>query len=290
MPVNRPEDPYSFSLFSDKTHYERVSWWVPRSLSPDYQKAYDKASEAIPFKKDQVVLEIAPGIGEMARRVQVKVRKLFALDVSPEMLTLCQKNLQRRGVLVEQAENPQTKEQLQQQLNRPGVTLMQGDVFNNTLPKDQFDHVFYTFSDFRTAQPTALMRNFVDLKLATSSGESLSTIKTSAMWTQALFSMALLVKQGGLITVVDYGLKIEGFESVRRALGQMLYIRKFMFIPAPELRDDTEARFTDTALEEFGYRILILGKKYSTAQIESMIEESTAARIRNLVGVFRVRL
>ncbi len=51
---------------------KKVQWWLERSRSPEYQKAYDKIAEHLPRIEGGVFIEVACGSGEVLKRVHSK--------------------------------------------------------------------------------------------------------------------------------------------------------------------------------------------------------------------------
>ena len=83
-----------------------LGWWIRRSYSEEYQKAYDTILKSLPITPKSVVGEFCCGPGEMLIKIHKKgARKIIGFDKNIEMLRYAEDNIKKHGVSFGEAQS-----------------------------------------------------------------------------------------------------------------------------------------------------------------------------------------
>ncbi|MEK6891450.1 MAG: class I SAM-dependent methyltransferase [Nanoarchaeota archaeon] len=127
-------------MYSD----ERINWWISRSNSIEYQRAYDHISKRIQTTNNGVLIDAGSGPGEIIKRVaRNKGYKLvIGIDSSIKMLEYARENLARSKIKASIRKNG-----FNINPNDQGVILFLEDIIDCKLPKGIADTTIVSFPE-----------------------------------------------------------------------------------------------------------------------------------------------
>ncbi len=123
-----------------------VSWWLRRSRTEDYQKAYDRVAEKVDVDSDKILVDVQCGEGEMLRRIATG--KLIGTDFSMKMLERARENLSLHGISSRIINSPVSKRRLKEMLSDCRVLLFNDNCLDSRLPSNFFNFALTLFPDF----------------------------------------------------------------------------------------------------------------------------------------------
>ncbi len=221
----------------------KVMWWLNRSLSSEYQKAYDNIISKINIPDNSIVCDYACGNGEILRRLRKKFPKIkivgidgckFMLNLAKEVLE--QNNFESTTITNENEINKKIKE-----MKNGEIILFNHDIFNTKLNKETFDYVIFTFPDI-------IGREITQETILNPENITLDTTKEIER---------ILKKQGITIRVEYEAVKDKESKTINKNL--LLENYKILlndFVHEERLKQDISTIFEGL----FGYRIIYLQK------------------------------
>lgn len=122
-----------------------VDWWLKRSQSREYQRAYDTIAESLRPKSSDVVVEIGCGNGELLRRL--RSGRLVGTDITQRMLRLARMNLRAHGSDSEIIERFADRRRASAILEKDKVLLVRDDYLESRIPDSFADIVLMSFPE-----------------------------------------------------------------------------------------------------------------------------------------------
>ena len=120
---------------------ERAEGWMKRSLSPEYQKAYDKIAFYAGRNLGRVV-DFGFGTGEMMKRVYRKSSLILGIDSCRLMLCSAKENIEAAGIQAHTLESPEDVT-----CYTDGAFLVEADMMKSYMSEGFFDVALYTFPE-----------------------------------------------------------------------------------------------------------------------------------------------
>lgn len=173
----------------------RVSWWLQRSRSPEYQEAYDKIASYVDLNEDDILVDFGCGNGEIIRRIDKG--KIIGIDLSPHMIKAAKKNLRKHGIKVKIYFTMPSPQQWEEEIRQKRPVIILDDFLNSKLPNEFCDQAIHTFTDFceesvieyASKNPTVLE---VDKMAIQIDKEIHRILKIHGLYTQATYDAELL--------------------------------------------------------------------------------------------------
>lgn len=182
---------------------DRAKWWIARSRSPEYQKAYDRIASRIPASADIVLFDAACGPGEMLKRAYKAFPDRFIVgsDASHLMLSSACENLQSASVPARIY-----KSAAEMEIRKGEVSLVYDNIVESRIPENFSDVTLFTFPDYGIDYPATdsarhLMKKFLQNGGRPEPGE----IKDCMFSLCVQNNLARATKRGGTLIVVRYG-------------------------------------------------------------------------------------
>lgn len=257
---------------------DSIDWWTSRSLSREYQGAYNNISTYVP-KEGKIFLEVACGPGEILKRVWKlgNYDLVIGSDASMEMLETAQARLQA-AELEAAIETDATK--INQR--RKGIVLVLDDLLESKFPDSFVDTVLFAFPEIGldcTPQPIdkELLGKLAE-KVYKKSGEQLTPydIMMNTINLRAQYHISRVSKPNSCVIIVHYHIILDNEHVKDMEEGNsLLYsingmkVTQSLFFNSPKIFADTISEVQDRVIKgdnpmfahlERGYNIQILCK------------------------------
>jgi ubiquinone/menaquinone biosynthesis C-methylase UbiE len=115
----------------------QTSSWAKQRVSADLRWV----AREVPLRRDLSVLDVAAGTGLLSQTVAPKVKRIVALDLTPEMITQGRKQIHRRGLL--------------------NISFILGRAEALPFPAGTFDLVMTRFSFHHFGRPEIVLREMI---------------------------------------------------------------------------------------------------------------------------------
>ncbi|MBS3132476.1 class I SAM-dependent methyltransferase [Candidatus Woesearchaeota archaeon] len=240
-------------------------WWAGRSVSEEYQTAYNNITNRLSLTKESIVGEFCCGTGEILIRIHGKgIKKAIGIDRSTAMLERAMRNLEKRGIPARIHEAPpKSRKSFKTILNdSKTIDLFIDDaietrfVLGHYAKNPYFSHVLHVLPQVALSKQQAA---FILSRIPNADKLPINFIKNAldaAVNQRIDYNAYVILKAGGYYThaFYDYGLD-DAFPSDLQTLAIYPAARKVFnpaglkFFPEPRVEQDLR-RFNDNLKPE----------------------------------------
>lgn len=130
-----------------RRYMPNADWWIGRSQSKEYQKAYDEIVNRIKFSPEDVLLDVACGTGEIIRRIPLD-GKILGTDNNLTMLKKAAENLKKNKIPVKVYTELLSPQEWNEEVKEKRVTLIKDNMYQSNLPNSLCDIAVHTFPEY----------------------------------------------------------------------------------------------------------------------------------------------
>ncbi len=222
--------------------YYRISWWLRRSLSPEYQRAYSTITaylQTLHLKENTHLCEAACGNGEMLSRISKQIPQISVcgFDACEHMLHIASERLAREGIKIKKSSSSKETPTL----HTTEVQLFTRNLFGTEFPNETFDVLLFTFPDIMGERVTALP--------FTKSNDEITQEITQ--------ELNRILKPGGLLIRVEYNAESNLSDEVDPCIFPEVYEIIHNTFHREQL---LKLELVDPKKDQYGYSIIV-GRK-----------------------------
>ncbi|MDO8509261.1 MAG: class I SAM-dependent methyltransferase [Nanoarchaeota archaeon] len=241
----------------------KVGYWKERSLSSEYQEAYDNIIKNIP-ESGSTLLDVGCGTGEILKRVwkELDYGLLIGCDATYEMLKGAMEKLKSENIPARIERKWDLK-----LLNSKEVVLLLEDVSDMQIPKQIADTALFTFPEiFSNSKKWAgegKIKNEIRKR-----GYEFNDIKKIIKKLMIHRNIADKIKNNGRFISVEYDVQYRNSFLESRVIynkisfAEMISLRleNAQFFESAKVWSDTEGKLEDFIEEKPGYRIFSMSR------------------------------